>query len=418
MSSMMNEILVITTHYPYGMMEENWIAHELEEFPQHFGRIHVLPVKELEGCRVLPVGVELWPPLASRNRLIFFARQALIPQTWRYLVKALKECFDLSVITIPRMILSFKFSCYRVAFERNPRLKKFLDMQRPKIVYAYWGHIPALAVPISKRHGAGTCVRYHRNDLIADGPEQGFYPWRHELRDASDLNAFVSLAGLMFYSGNQNRDSIDLNIVSRLGTKDYGLPQFSQNRIQNNKTITMVSASWITPIKRVELIAKLAEELSRIGKTVVWHHFGGSKMKEVDCSIETARKAGVKVVLHGLVPVEKVQLFYRECVVTFFVNLSRHEGVPVSIMEALNADIPVVATAVGGTPEVVIEGRSGLLVDPNIENGLAALATRILDELEPGGLLKVARPREVWEELCDGRKNAKTLAAHLMLHAR
>lgn len=81
MANTETEILVITTHYPFGKIEENWIEHELDEFTRHFSKIYLLPVKELEGIRPLPKGVELWAPQAARNRLKFFALQALIAST-------------------------------------------------------------------------------------------------------------------------------------------------------------------------------------------------------------------------------------------------------------------------------------------------------------------------------------------------
>jgi glycosyltransferase involved in cell wall biosynthesis len=45
-----------------------------------------------------------------------------------------------------------------------------------------------------------------------------------------------------------------------------------------------------------------------------------------------------------------------------FLNSSVHEGVSLTILEAMAAGLPVVATAVGGTPEVVVHGETGMLV--------------------------------------------------------
>ena len=44
-----------------------------------------------------------------------------------------------------------------------------------------------------------------------------------------------------------------------------------------------------------------------------------------------------------------------------FINVSSTEGIPVSIMEAMSFGIPVIATAVGGTPEIVNNENGYLL---------------------------------------------------------
>ena len=55
-----------------------------------------------------------------------------------------------------------------------------------------------------------------------------------------------------------------------------------------------------------------------------------------------------------------------------FTLASRHEGLPVSLMDALVLGLPVVATRVGGIPEAVDDGVEGLLVAPDDPDALAA----------------------------------------------
>ena len=56
------------------------------------------------------------------------------------------------------------------------------------------------------------------------------------------------------------------------------------------------------------------------------------------------------------------------------------ENLPHAAVEALSVGVPVVATAVGGVPEVVTDGENGLLVPPGDPEALAAALRRILEE--------------------------------------
>jgi glycosyltransferase involved in cell wall biosynthesis len=59
---------------------------------------------------------------------------------------------------------------------------------------------------------------------------------------------------------------------------------------------------------------------------------------------------------------------------------SRSEGLPVSVLEAMAAELPVVASCVGGVPELVVEGETGVLVAPGDPDALTAALERLVPD--------------------------------------
>ncbi len=67
-----------------------------------------------------------------------------------------------------------------------------------------------------------------------------------------------------------------------------------------------------------------------------------------------------------------------------FVLSSQTEGLPVSVLEAMVAGLPVIATAVGGVPEVVENGTTGILVTPDCVDELASAIAQLVMNPERG----------------------------------
>lgn len=61
---------------------------------------------------------------------------------------------------------------------------------------------------------------------------------------------------------------------------------------------------------------------------------------------------------------------------------SWNEGLPMSVLEAMSAGLPVVSTPVGGIPEAITEGVTGLLVQPGDIKNLAAALCKLLQDPE------------------------------------
>jgi glycosyltransferase involved in cell wall biosynthesis len=65
-----------------------------------------------------------------------------------------------------------------------------------------------------------------------------------------------------------------------------------------------------------------------------------------------------------------------------FVLASRYEAVPMAILEAMAAGLPVLATRVGSIPDMVADRGSGLLVGPGDEAAMASALTELAGDRE------------------------------------
>ena len=73
---------------------------------------------------------------------------------------------------------------------------------------------------------------------------------------------------------------------------------------------------------------------------------------------------------------------------------SRSEGTPVTVLEALATETPVVCSRVGACPELIAHGRTGLLVEPGDAAGLtAALREALAMDLRPSSGREMIKER-------------------------
>lgn len=82
----------------------------------------------------------------------------------------------------------------------------------------------------------------------------------------------------------------------------------------------------------------------------------------------------------GKIPHKKVQYFMNQAEV--FVLPSLSEGFPVTILEAMACGLPIVATRVGGIPDIIEDKINGYLVDPKDQDQMADVLLKLLQDEE------------------------------------
>jgi glycosyltransferase involved in cell wall biosynthesis len=93
------------------------------------------------------------------------------------------------------------------------------------------------------------------------------------------------------------------------------------------------------------------------------------------------------------------------------VYVTNSEGLGSGALLAMSAGVPVIASRIGGLPEVIRDGENGLLVD-NDEAAIARAIRQLIDHPEEAQKMGAAAPRTVSEPFTVDRMVAATLEAY------
>lgn len=82
------------------------------------------------------------------------------------------------------------------------------------------------------------------------------------------------------------------------------------------------------------------------------------------------------ITFHGMIPNDEVYRYLAQN--NIFILMSKNEGLPISIIEAMRTSLPIISTNVSGIPELVKVGYNGFLLNPN-EDELTVLFNKLPD---------------------------------------
>ena len=171
------------------------------------------------------------------------------------------------------------------------------------------------------------------------------------------------------------------------------LPEFPQ--VDRGELVTLLSANRFVPHKRLEMLleAYAAIEPSLRSRSRLVLVGGGAPDYEASIKAHVADLGlGGQVTFPGIL--SDADLHRQMAAADVYVSTSREESFPNVMIEAMAAGLPIVASRVGGIPELVREGVEGYLPDVDDAGGVTArIAQLIGDADERGRLSEAARAR-------------------------
>jgi glycosyltransferase involved in cell wall biosynthesis len=397
--------VLFTAAYPYGPGEQ-FLETELPYLAKAFRTIVIVPLGTSGAVRPIPANTVVDTSLAlCRSRRWANALRALgeLPFTRRLWVELHRRWRDLASVSAWRRLISNYSDAVQVrrwirAAHRSGRV------DAADVVYTYWMTGATLGALLARRAIAGLRVvsRAHGIDLYEERSTPPYLPFREAMLAGVDSAHAVSEHGVSYLRRRwpAARDRVRL---ARLGVGD----PLADTPTSCDEVFRIVSCSFAIPVKRIDLLidALIVLARRRPDQKMQYTHIGdgplrarleGRAAKELPSSVQSR--------FLGALSNSDVLAYYRHHPVDVFVNVSASEGIPVSIMEAHSFSIPVVATGVGGTPEIVTAENGVLLPeDPSPEEVADALDAFLTDSSEI--VAKRVASKATWRELYNAEKN-------------
>lgn len=228
-------------------------------------------------------------------------------------------------------------------------------------VYSYWFFIACrLGIEIknyllNKGIEVNSVSRAHGYDLYNYTNSLNYLPERRFLAENTD-HIFTCSKNGETYLKNQLPMFSDKITHSYLGTKDKGISP------EPDRLFHIVTCSRTVSLKRLDKLIDSLASLKETGIELYWTHIGDGPEQQNIIKLAEDKLGFMDFEFLGYLKNSDVSEYYKTHPVTLFVNVSTNEGLPVSIMEAISFGIPVLATDVGGTNEIVIDGFNGKLL--------------------------------------------------------
>ena len=392
-------LILFTRTYPYK--GEEFINEEIIQLSNYFHKIYLVPLENYKNKRSLPNNVCLVELNLTNNHKT---------------MQVIRKDFFLIVNILCRNIY---FKSIRVNFKRISLLLRLISKSKVleewvhknklnnEIFYSYWldEWATILSILKIKKSIKNFFSRAHGFDLYDYRYKTKKIPFRDfQLKNINKL-FFISKDVISYFKKNFSAFNSKYQL-SYLGTKDYGLSKY-------NPAIE-ISILTISRIDKNKQLHKLIEVFKSVKKSVIWTHFGGGELEKKIRLLSKELPNNISVNIYGETEHKKMIKIIKNTHFDIFINVSKFEGLPVSMMEALSFGIPIFATKTGGVQEF-FKDDVGKLYSANFKEQLI-FDLEVFKESNFSSKKIRENCRKLWEENFDSKTNYLIFAQEIQKH--
>lgn len=210
-------------------------------------------------------------------------------------------------------------------------------------------------------------------DLGRNSPFDRFWQ-RRVIRKADTITAISNY--LVRFAERYNKKAPVFVIPNGVDSRKFSI----SNKIKKEKII--VTVSRLVSKNGIDILIRAMEKVKKETSGAICHIIGdGRQRKELE---KLTKKLGLENNIQFLGSISNDEIPNHLAQATVFVRSSRSEGLGSAFLEAMACGVPVIGTPVGGIPDFLKDGETGLFSEPNNPDDLAKKISAILtdDELK------------------------------------
>lgn len=395
-------IVLFPLSYPYTIAkEETFLKKEVSEINKNFSNFFIIPLLKNEQTYCIDNCVEINLSLANylENNFPFVSIFFNIHFYNLFLIELLSNIKSLKSIKKLILYIYNTLKIYKwIKKDFDPIVK--LNEDPKKILYTYWfTHLTtALCYFYRKSKNVKIITRAHGIDLY-ENRNGNYIPLRKFTIKHLHRYYFVSDYARQYTIEHYPK------FFKKYYTFPLGVePHNKINILLNNNEFHFVSCSNVDHNKNVHIIFYSLKEIAIKYPNIKlrWTHFGDGLL--YDDLLSKTRKidnSNLQIELLGYQPTNFIYEFYQKSSINAFITTSLTEGGrPLSIQEALSFGIPVIASNVGGIPEVVNEKNGCLLSSQPTINELCLIIESVIFKPELW-TCKREQALKTWRDMCN-----------------